>query len=319
MLQQSNPNIASKSHGLNIFSRVVKNVKRDKFLIILVIPMIIYYIVFHYIPMYGVIIAFKDFSIRDGIIGSQWVGLENFKVFTSSIYFWRLLKNTFLMGVFQLLWGFPVPIIFALMLNEVRSFTYKRIVQTVSYMPHFISVVVIVGILVNFLSPNNGVINSILKSFGKDPVNFMYEVKWFRTLYIGSGIWQNFGWGSIIYIAAISNIEQSMYEAAHIDGADRFKQIIHITLPSLAPTIIMMFILRMGNIMSIGFEKILLMSSPATYEVSDVIATYTYRIGINGGDFSIGAAAGLFNSVINFIMLVAVNRISRKVSESSLW
>lgn len=301
------------------FGNVWKNAKRDKFLLLLSALPITYYIIFHYIPMYGAIIAFKDFSPMKGILGSPWVGLKWFKEFFDSAFCYRLIRNVLLINIYSILWGFPIPIIFALLLNEIKDGPFKRFVQTVSYLPHFISVVVIVGIMVNFLSPTDGVINMFIKKLGYQPINFMNEAKWFRTIYISSDIWQSFGWNSIIYLAALSSIDPSLYEAAKIDGANRWKQTIHITIPGILPTIIILLILRMGNMMSIGFEKIILMYSPATYEVADVISTYVYRVGILGGEFSFGAAIGLFNSLINFILLLLVNNISRKLSNIALW
>lgn len=296
-----------------------RQVQRDKYLFLLIAPVIIYYVIFHYIPMYGVVIAFENFSPTKGILRSPWVGFKWFEQFFQSFYFFRIMRNTLLLNVYNLLWGFPVPIIFALLLNEVRSAVYKRAVQTVSYLPHFISVVISVGIVVGFLSPTNGIVNMAIKSFGFDAINFMSDPKWFRTIYITTDIWQEFGWGSIIYLAALTSIDPVMYEASKIDGANRWQQLVHITLPSLAPTIIILFILRTGRIMSVGFEKIILLYNPSTYETADVISSFTYRRGLLSAEYSFGAAVGLFNSVINFIMLVSVNKISKKVSETSLW
>lgn len=294
-------------------------IKRDRALIIMALPAIIYYILFHYKPMYGVLIAFKDFSISKGIMGSDWAGLKYFRQFFETPFFPRLLRNTLLISVYGLLWGFPVPIIFALVLNELNDGFYKRFVQTASYLPYFISTVVVVGMVVNILSPQTGIVGKIVKHFGGIPVNYMISAKHFRTIYIASGIWQGFGINSIIYLAALAGIEQEQYEAALVDGATRFQQTIHITIPGIMPTIIILLILDLGKLMNVGFEKIILMYSPSIYEVADVISTYTYRKGILETQHSFGAAVGLFNSVINFILLITFNRLSRKVSEVSLW
>lgn len=294
-------------------------VKKDKYLILLVGPVVIYYFIFNYIPMYGAIIGFKDFMPGEGIWGSPWVGLKWFDEFFKSIYFVRLICNTILLSFYSLLFSFPIPIIFALLLNEVKNSYFRRVVQTISYMPHFISLVVVVGILANFLSPSDGILNILLKNAGLDPINFMGDPKWFRFLYVSSGVWQNFGWNSIIYIAALTTIEPQLYEASKIDGANRWKQMLYITLPGLMPTAVMLLILALGGLMNVGFEKIILMYSPATYEVADVISTYVYRRGILGVQYSFGAAVGLFNSVVSFILLFTMNKISKKVTEVGLW
>ncbi len=296
-----------------------KTLKRDKYLVYLFIPCFLYYLIFKYIPMFGIVIAFQDYSPYLGYFKSEWVGLQNFIDFFESIYFWRLIRNTLMLNVYDLLLGFPVPIIFALLLNEVTNQGIKRFVQTVSYLPHFISIVIVVGIMHSFLSPNSGIVNVLLNNMGKDTIDFWTESKWFRPLYIGSGIWQGFGWGSIIYLAAISGIDPNLYEAAEMDGARRIRKMIHITIPGIMPTIVILLILRLGNMMSVGFQKIILMYNGATYETADVISTYVYRKGIAGGEFSFATAVGLFNSVINLILIFAANTFSRKIGETSLW
>ncbi len=313
----SNSKIAGKT--CSVKDTLLKNIKRDKFLLFMIILPVSYYVIFHYIPMYGVIIAFKEFSPMKGILGSPWVGFKWFKEFFDSVFFFRLVRNVLLINLYSLFWSFPIPIIFALMLNELKDGLFKRVVQTVSYLPHFVSVVVIVGMIVNFLSPTDGLVNILIKNMGFKPINFMNETKWFRTIYISTGIWQSFGWNSIIYLAALSSIDPEQYDAAKIDGANRWKQILHITIPGILPTIIILLILQIGRMMSIGFEKINLMYNPATYEVSDVISTYVYRIGILGGEFSFAAAVGLFNSAINFILLLSVNKLSKKLTDIALW
>ncbi|MGB4369224.1 MAG: ABC transporter permease subunit [Caldicoprobacterales bacterium] len=301
------------------YRRLWRNIKKDKYLLLLVAPVIIYYFIFNYIPMYGAIIAFKDFSPGDSILFSKWVGLKWFREFFRSVYFGRLISNTFILSGLSLIFSFPVPIIFALLLNEVKRKHLKRVVQTVSYLPHFISLVVMVGIMSNFLSPSDGIINNFLRRLGMEPINFMGEPAWFRPLYIGSGIWQSFGWNSIIYMAALTSIDPQLYEAARIDGCNRWQEMRHITIPGLMPTAIMLLILALGNLMNVGFEKIILMYSPATYNVADVISTYVYRRGILSAQYSFGAAVGLFNSIINFILLITVNKISRRYTQIGLW
>lgn len=297
-----------------------KYVLRDWELILLSIPMIVFFAIFCYWPMYGVVIAFKRFSPTKGILGSPWAGLKYFEQVFTSPYLYRLMRNTFLIGVYGLFWGFPVPILFALMLNEVKHSGYKRVVQTVSYLPYFVSTVIICGLMHNFFSPNSGVVNAIYTELTGNPaINFMGEPRWFRTLYIGSGIWQSMGWDSIIYLAALSGIDMELYDSAKVDGCNRFQSIWHITLPGIRNTMMILLILRMGGIMSAGFEKIILMYSSATYEVADVVSSYTYRKGILDAKYSFGAAFGLVNSVINIVFLVVANSISRKFSETSLW
>ncbi len=287
--------------------------------LILVLPCIIYLILFKYLPMYGAIIAFKDFRIGDTIFSASWVGLRWFKEFFESMYFWRLIKNTLLINIYSLIFGFPVPIIFALVLNEIRRKKFKSVVQTASYMPYFISTVVVVGLLHNFFNLNHGIVNNVIESLGMERIHFFMESRYFRPLYIGSGIWQGFGYGSIIYIAAMSGIDTDLYEAATIDGATRLQQMWHITLTGIRATIIIILIFNIGGLMNEGFEKIILMYSPATYDVADVISTYVYRRGLIDMEYSFSTAIGLFNSIINFGLLVAANAAARQMSEVSLW
>jgi putative aldouronate transport system permease protein len=304
--------------GRKPLQTLFKHISRDKYLILLLVPALVYYIVFCYAPLYGAIIAFKDFIPTKGILGSEWVGLKWFDQFFSSVFFVRLLMNTFLISVFSILWGFPIPILFALMLNEIKDGLFKRVTQTISYLPHFISIVVVVGLMVNMLAPT-GVFTGFIKGFSGHEFNFLSNPNWFRTMYISSGVWQEFGWNSIIYLAALSSIDVALYEAARVDGATRLQQMIHITIPGILPTVIILLILSAGNILNVGFEKIILMYSPATYETADVISTYVYRAGILQAQYSFGTAVGLFNSAANFLILILVNWISRNLSETSLW
>lgn len=296
----------------------VKNVRKDKYFLLLLVPAIIYYIVFCYTPIYGTIIAFKDFNPAKGILASPWAGFKYFEQFFHSIYFTRLLRNSLLLSVYGILWGFPIPIIFALMLNEIKDGLFKRLTQTVSYLPHFISLVVVVGMMMNLMS-SRGVINMLLQQITGNSIDFLTSPDWFRTLYVGSGIWQEFGWGAIIYLAALSSINPEQYEAAKVDGANRLKQIYYITLPGLMPTIAVLLILSVGSILGVGYEKIILMYAPSNYETSDVLSSYVYRAGILNAQFSLGAAVDLFNSTANLMLLVTFNRISGKLFETRLW
>lgn len=285
----------------------------------MLIPVVIFFAVFSYYPLYGILIAFKDYSISRGILGSPWAGLRYFRQFFSSPYFGRLLRNTVLISVYSLLWGFPVPILFALLLNEFKDGKFKRLIQTVSYLPHFISLVVICGILIDIFSPQGGVVNSLLYSLTGKRINFFGEPEWFRTMYVGSGVWQEFGWNSIIYLAAITGINPDLYEAARIDGAGRLRQIWHVTLPGIKPTILTLLILNLGNIMSVGYEKIILLYSPTTYETADVISTYVYRTGLLSQQYSYAGAVGLFNSAINIAILVLCNFAGKKLFGVGIW
>lgn len=305
-------------HRKGKWTTIANDLKRNKFVYILALPVILYYAVFHYGPMYGLLMAFKDFSIADGIWGSEWIGFEHFRNFFNSYYFERLLRNTVLINVYELMFAFPAPIILALLLNEIRSRLFKRTVQTISYLPHFVSIVVVTGIMFDFLA-RDGLVNQILSFFGIESIPFMSEASWFRTIYVGSGIWQGVGWGSIIYLAAIATIDPTLYEAAKMDGAGRWKQMLHITLPGMLPTIIIIFILNMGSMLSVGSEKVLLMYSPLTYETADVISTFVYRRGVLETDYGFTTAVGLFNAVVSFILLVLANSISKRVSEHKLW
>ncbi|BFH67549.1 MAG: ABC transporter permease subunit [Paenibacillus dendritiformis] len=296
-------------------------VKKHKVLYLLMLPGILYYIIFKYVPMYGIIIAFQDFSIGKGILGSKFVGLKHFiEFFYVTPDSWKLIRNTIMLNVYDLLFHFPSPIILAILFHELRNKWFKGFVQSVSYMPHFLSTVVIAGILVTFLSPTTGVVNHLLvKVFGMEPMMFLGLPEWFRTIYVGSEIWQKIGWGTILYLAAIAGINPTLYEAAKMDGANRFQQIRHITLVGMLPVMIVLFVLTLGHFMETGFQKILLLYNSMNYETSDVINTFVYRRGILDADFSFATAVGLFQSVIGLILVVAANRIVRKYSETSLW
>ena len=308
----------TKSSDSGLMDRLKKDWKRNKILYLLVLPVLAFYILFHYKPMYGAIIAFMDFNPRLGILGSDWVGFDQFIRFFQGPYFLRLLRNTFLLSVYGILFGFPAPIILALLLNELRMTKFKRTVQTITYLPHFISLVVVTGMIKEF-TQSTGIINDVIAAFGGLRSPLLQNPALYRTIYIISDIWQGVGWGSIIYLSALSGVDQQLYEAAKVDGAGRWKQLLNVTLPSIAPTIVIMLILRLGQILGSSYEKTILLYNEATYETADVIASYIYRVGILERDWSYSTAIGLFNSAINLIMLVAANRISRSLNDTSLW
>jgi putative aldouronate transport system permease protein len=309
----------SKLSKISAFLKAIpKDISKYKLLYLMALPGIIYYVIFHYVPMYGAMIAFKSFNPVEGILGSPWIGMKHFNDFFKSVYFLRIVKNTLLINVYELLWGFPAPIILALLMNEIRGTIFKRTVQTVTYLPHFISVMVICGMIVDFTS-KTGLINTIITFFGGEASNLLMKPELFRTIFISTGIWQGVGWGSIIYLSALTGIDSELYEAAKIDGAGRWKQLLHITIPGIMATIIILLILRIGQMMNVGFEKVMLLYNPNTYETADVISTFVYRKGIIEANYSYSSAVGLFNSVINFILIISANKISKKVSETSLW
>jgi putative aldouronate transport system permease protein len=298
--------------------RVAADLRRNRYIYLMLAPVVAYYLIFHYGPMYGAIIAFKDYSPAQGILGSPWIGLQNFQDFFSSVYLLRLLRNTLAINILDVIFGFPAPVILALLLNELTTVRFKRWVQTITYLPHFMSLVVVVGIMVDFLS-RDGLVNNLLGGAGLAPIPFMQQASWYWALYVGSNIWQTVGWSSIIYLAAIANIDPTLYEAAVIDGGNRWQQMRYITLPGIMPMIVTLLILRIGMMMSVGYEKTILMYNPSTYDTADVISSYVYRKGVLGMDYGFSAAVGLFNSVINFAFLYAANRLSRRQNQVSLW
>ncbi len=304
--------------GNEIYSSHLKKIKKSKYLYILFSIPLLYYILFHYLPMYGVLISFQNYNIVKGISGSTWVGFKHFEKFLFEPYFWKLVRNTLMINIYGLLWGFPAPILLALLLNEVKGSKFKKVIQNISYLPHFISTVVVCGMIVNFLS-TDGIANQIIKIFGGETKQFLMMPEYFRTIFVTSGIWESMGWNSIIYLAALTSIDEEMLEAALIDGANRWHRVIYITLPSIASTISIMLIMNLGRLMNLGYEKILLLYNGSTYETADVISTYVYRRGILGNDFSYATAVGLFQAVIGVILIVSANKISQKVSETSLW
>lgn len=288
-------------------------------LYVCVLPAVVYLFLFNYMPMYGIIIGFKNYNPALGIAQSAWVGFEHFHTFITSVQFIQLVRNTFLISFYSLIFGFPIPIILALMLHEAKSLTFKKFVQNATYIPHFISTVVMVSMVIIFTSTEIGIINKFIGWFGGSPVDFMGKTEYFRTIYIVSGIWQSMGWNSIIYFAALSGVDPQLYEAAEIDGASRLQRIRHINIPSIAPTIVMLFIMSCGSLLSVGYEKIFLMQNSLNIEVSEVISTYVYKVGLIGAKFSYTTAIGLFNTLINFAMLLIVNFISRSISDNGLF
>ena len=286
---------------------------------LMMVPAIVYMVLFVYKPMGGVLIAFQDYSLKRGIWGSEWVGFENFNRLFKSYWFPIILKNTLTLSLLSLLLSFPAPIILALAANEIRSERRKRTFQTVSYAPHFISTVVVCGMITVFLSPGSGVINFLLQAIGIDPVAFLAKPNAFKWVYVLSGIWQTVGWSAIIYIAALSGVDKNLLEAAEIDGANRIQRIRYVNLPVLVPTIVIMFILRCGSILSVGYEKVYLLQNTANLSASEVISTYVYKVGLEKADFGFSTAVNLFNNVINCIVLILSNKLSKKVSGSSLF
>ena len=307
-----------KKQNSSFGSRLWKDIKKYKGAYLIALPVVLFYIIFCYKPMYGVIIAFKDFSPAAGILGSDWVGLEHFRDFFDSYYFGRILKNTLVISFTSILFGFPAPIIFALLLNEIKNPRFKRITQTISYMPHFISMVVVCG-MINMFTSDKGIITYILTLFGGEKVSMLANPDYFVPIYVISGIWQELGWGAIIYLSALSGIDPQLYEAAKIDGANRWKQTLHVTLPGISGTIIIMLLLRMGSVMNVGHEKIILLYNAGIYETADVISTFVYRKGLLEYQWSYSAAVGIFNSIINFIIILVFNKISKRLTEISLW
>lgn len=297
---------------------IAKDWSKHKYLYALAVPLVAYYVIFHYLPMYGAVIAFKDYNPGVGIAASPWVGFRHFEEFIGGPYFWRLIKNTFLLSFYSLLFGFPAPIVLALLIHELRSRILKRFVQSITYLPHFISVVVISGIVID-MTNSNGLINNVIAMFGGERSTLTTDPDWFRTIYVGSSIWTELGWGTIIYLAALSTVNPHLYEAADMDGAGRLKKALHITIPAITPVIVILLILQMGRLLSVGWEKVLLLYNPLVYDTADVIATYVYRRGLEQADYSYSAAIGLFNALINFALLYVANKISQKTNETSLW
>jgi putative aldouronate transport system permease protein len=301
---------------------LIDNIRKHWPLYLFVLPAVLVSFTFDYLPLYGLQIAFKNYNFADGIGGSPWAarnGLQHFYRFITSMDFWPIIRNTVGISIYTLALGFPLPIFMALMFNQIKQKRVKKWVQTVTYMPHFISIVVLVGMVMLFLSPSSGMYGHLVRAFGGEARNLMGEPKWFSTIYVLSHLWQNTGWNSIIYLAALAGVDTNLYEAAKIDGASRLRLIWHVDLPHLRPTMIMLLILSSGRIMQVGFDKVYLMQNLLNHPASEVISTYVYSMGILNRNFSYSTAIGLFNTLINFVLLVMVNKISKRVSDNSLW
>lgn len=311
--------IRSKSKESKVKSSLMKRILKNWQLYTMILPAVLYLAIFQYKPMYGVLIAFKDFNMKAGIMGSEWVGFEHFTRLFNSYWFPIILKNTLSLSLLSLVIGFPIPIILALMVNEIKNEKMKRTWQTVSYAPHFISVIVVCGMVTLFLNPTSGIINQFLNMLGIESIFFMQNSAMFKWVYVISGIWQNAGWGAIIYFAALSGVDKSLIESAEIDGANRIQKIWYINFPVLVPTMTILLILRCGRLLGVGYEKIYLLQNATNISASEVISTYVYKTGLINSDFSFSTAVGLFNAVINAIILIMANRISKKVGQSGLW
>lgn len=304
---------------MKLLRNISLDFRRNKVIYFLCVPIVAWYIIFHYIPMGGIVISFQDYTPALGLTGSPWIGLDNFTRFFGGEYAFRLIRNTFMLSLLDLIFNFPAPILFALLLNEIHSRAFRRTIQTISYMPYFVSMVVMCGIIVDFTQSGGLISEAIALITGGRAQNLLGNKDYFRTIYTVSSIWQGLGYGSIIYLAALSGVNQDLYEAARIDGAGRWKQTIHVTLPSISSTIVIMFIMKMGTMLSVGSEKVLLLYSPATYETADVISTYVYRNGFETYDYGFSTAVGLFNSVVNTVFLVSANFLCKKYTETSLF
>ncbi|MFK7893466.1 MAG: ABC transporter permease [Granulosicoccus sp.] len=299
--------------------RIFYHLQREWRIYLLLLPTIVWFIVFLYKPMYGLQIAFKDYSIFRGVAASPWIGLEHFERLLSDDQFIRAFWNTIKISGLNLLFGFPAPIILALMFNEVINATYRKTAQTIVYLPHFISSVIIAGIVITAFSPSVGIVNTMLGWFDIEPIYFLTKPEWFRPIFIGTGIWQEAGFGSIVFLAAIAGVSPSLYESAVVDGASRWQMMWKITIPSILPTILIMLIIRIGNVMDVSFELIILLYQPATYATADVVNTFVYRQGLQSGQYDFAAAAGLFNAVVAFVLVMIANTLSRRYSRTSLW
>ncbi|PYI56673.1 protein lplB [Paenibacillus flagellatus] len=310
---------SSSAHPIKERGRRWKLFRSNLDTYVLLLPGLAFLLLFKYTPMYGIVIAFQDFNIFDGISGSRWVGLEQFQKLVHSDEFMQVFRNTLLISFYKIFLLFPIPILLALILNEVGKMWFKRSVQTIVYLPHFLSWVIISGLFVNILSPSTGIVNAIIESFGGEPISFLIDNNYFRSVVVFTAGWKEAGWNAIIFIAAIASIDQDQYEAASMDGASRIQKMIHITLPGIAPTIVLVFILRIGNLLDAGTEQILTLYNPVVYETGDVIGTYVYRIGLGKMDYSFSTAVGLFNSVVGFLLIISGNFLSKKLVKRSIW
>jgi len=324
-MSQPQPFVASTERAVTATRRssgYAARIRTHAFFYFLVLPGVLYFLIFHYIPMFGIVIAFKDISPYDAIndiFYGEWVGFRQFRRFFNSYYFWNILGNTLIISGLKLLWGFPAPIILALLMNEVRHTRFKRVVQSISYMPHFLSMVVVAGLITNLLSTSVGPVNGLIRELGGQPISFLTRPEYFRSILVGSHVWQTVGWGTILYLAAMANIPPELYEAAAMDGANRWQQARYITLPSITFVIILLLIFAIGGLLNAGFEQILLLYSPSVYSVADIIDTYVYREGLIGQEYSYAAAVGLFKSVVALLLLLGANRLAKKLGQPGIW
>ncbi|WNQ12534.1 ABC transporter permease subunit [Paenibacillus aurantius] len=300
-------------------SSVLRGVKRDRVYLLLLAPALLYFILFRYVPMFGIVVSFMDYNLFKGVWHSPWVGLKHYRTFVHNPDAWIIIRNTLLLGLYRFIFSFPAPIILAILFHEMRWKRFRRFVQTVSYMPYFLSSVVVSSLMLMLLSPSTGWINKAIQSLGFKPVLFLQDAAWFRTIYIGSDIWQYAGYGTIIFLAALASIDTQLYEAAKIDGANRWRQTLHVTIPGLIPTTVIMFILHIGGIVSVELDKAFLLGNAANRDTSDIISTYVYRIGILSGSFSYAAAIDLSIAVVTMLFIYGSNKISRRLGETSLW
>ncbi len=309
--------IQKKKESLGI--RLLKNMKKNWILYVMIAPVVVYYIVFAYTPMYGILLAFKNYKVKQGIMGSPWVGLDHFRRFFSAYNFKQLIGNTVGISVYSLIIGFPIPIVFALMLNYLTHNRLKKVVQMVSYAPYFISTVVICGMITIFMTPDTGILNVLRGYLGMESVNFLAKPEWFKSIYVWTGVWQGMGWSSIIYISALAGVDYEMHEAAIVDGATKIQRMLHVDLPSIKPTILMLLILQMGSLMNVGFEKVYLLQNTLNKSAASVISTYVYEVGLINSDYGYSTAVGLFNSLINLGLVVAANQLSKRFAGESLF
>ena len=319
-----------KEEALNLNDTIINTQKKSRRmsknplikywdLYLIMVPGILFFLLYKYLPMWGIVIAFQDFSVFSGVLNSEWVGLKHFERMFEAKEFYNIFSNTLLISLYKLFWGFPAPIIVALLLNEIRNATYKRTIQTIIYLPHFLSWVIIGGIMMNLLAPSPGIINTFIEFLGFESIHFLTDDSWFRSVLVGSDLWKSVGWGTILYLAALSGIDPQLYEAATVDGATKWQLTKYITLPSLLPTIVVLFILQMSSVLEVGFEQVFILISPLVYDVGDVIETYVYREGIVQGQFSYTTAVGLFKSIIALVLVVGANKLAKKIGQNGLW
>lgn len=316
---QARPQPRSRIGVGSWFQWLLQDMRRHSILYLMILPGVLYFLIFRYYPMYGAIIAFKDYRVLEGFTGSPWAGFKHFRTIFASPNFYNVLTNTLLISVYKLFFGLPIGVIMALLLNEVRIAAFKRSVQTITYLPHFLSWVVIFGVLLTTLSPGTGLLNKAIVGVGGEPINFLADPNWFRSVLVASDIWKDLGWGAIIYLAALAGISPSLYEAAAVDGATRWHRIRHITLPGLVPVIVLVTLLRIGNLLSAGFEQVFVLYNPSVYGVADIIDTWVYRQGIQGFQFSVSAAVGLFKGAVGCLMLVSANWVAKRFAGTGLW